>query len=274
MSLTLGSKPLWWCHDRQSVRRLILSTVASTVVLPPPTSQKTDCAHPSAHHCLTRVCEKQDKIKMDILHSRTDCGPKILQTLYVCSVNNTSTVTATLGHQSQQLRLKVSNRYFDAQNIGRVGIKPTPGAPQTAGAEKTTGAKPTTGSRADTTSVAAGLNFLGVTTAGEKAVSLLVLLHAAAARGDAVPRPADFILTREAAIGAVLEWWRVIAAHAAVATARDLTSLRGVARAQKASLDAAFAAAQGLLEQPKVKNVTHPQEARRSSRRGELKKTV
>ena len=181
------------------------------------------------------------------------------------------------------------------QPFTTVGDTPTPGAPDPAVAETTTGAKPDTASRADTTSVAASCNFVGVTTAGDRAVFLLVLLYAAAARGDAVQQPAAFVSTREAAIGAVLESRRVIAAHAADVTARtastssegavgdlreaireaqDLTVLRGVARAQKASLDAAFAAEERLLKRPNVNSVVHRQAAGRSSRRGELHKTV
>jgi len=165
------------------------------------------------------------------------------------------------------------------------GTWSTTGAPPSAGVETTTGAKPTSGTRDDTPSVAAGLTHVDGTTAGDKAVSLLVRLPAAVARGDAVQRPADFILTREAAIGVVVDWRQVVAAHAAAATARsasvgavgdprearraadDLTELRGVARTQKTSLDTAVAASQGLLERPNVKNVTYPQEARPSPRR-------
>jgi len=145
------------------------------------------------------------------------------------------------------------------------GARPTTGAPPTACVETTTGVKPITGTRADTPSVAAGLTHVEVTTAGDKAVSLLLRLPAAVSRRDAVQRPADMTLAREAAMGAVVDWHQVVAAHAAVATARsaavgavgdprearraadDLTELRGVARTQKKSLEAAFAAAQGLL---------------------------
>jgi len=181
------------------------------------------------------------------------------------------------------------------QPFTTVGDTPTPGAQDPAVAEITTGAKPATASRADTTSVAAGCKFVGVTTAGDHAVFLFVRLNAAAARGDVVQQPATFVSTLEAAIGAVLESRRIIAAHAADVTARtastssegavrhpreairaaqDLTVLRGVARAQKASLDAAFVAAERLLERADVNSVVHRQAARRSSRRGELHKTV
>jgi len=122
-----------------------------------------------------------------------------------------------------------------------------------------------------------------------------VLLYAAVPREDAVQQPFAFVWKRKAAIGAVLERRRFIEAHAADVTARtartalagavgdpreelraaqDVTVLRGVARAQKESLDAAFAAAERILERPNVKSVVHCQGARRSSRREELKKTV
>jgi len=131
-----------------------------------------------------------------------------------------------------------------------------------------------------------------VTAAGDKAVGLPVRVHAAAARSDAVQRPADFVLKREAAIGAVVEWRQAVAAHAAMATActasigavgdarekrraaNDLTVLRAIARAQKLSLDAAFSATQGLLERPRVNNVIRTREVGRSLGRVQRKKTV
>ena len=131
-----------------------------------------------------------------------------------------------------------------------------------------------------------------VTAAGDKAVGLPVRVHAAAARGDEMQRPADFVLKREAAIGAVVEWRQVIAAHAAMAAARtasigavgdarearraanDLTVLRAIARAQTLGLDAAFSATQGLPERLNVNNVIRPRQVGRSSGRVQRKKTV
>jgi len=72
------------------------------------------------------VCEKQHKVKKDIVNSRTDCGLKILQRLYPRSANITSTLTATLGYQTRQLRLKVIERNADAHHIGRVCNTPVP----------------------------------------------------------------------------------------------------------------------------------------------------
>jgi len=95
------------------------------VVLSPPTSQKKYCAHPYADHCLTWVCEKQNKVQNDCLNSRTGYGLKLLHRLYLYSVKNTSTLTATLGHQTQQPRLHVSDRNADAHHIGQVCDTPT-----------------------------------------------------------------------------------------------------------------------------------------------------
>jgi len=72
------------------------------------------------------VCENQIVVKMDIVDSRTDWGPRILQRLYVRSVNITSTLTATLGHQTKQVRLKVSGRNADAHHVCRVCTIPVP----------------------------------------------------------------------------------------------------------------------------------------------------
>jgi len=78
------------------------------------------CAHPDTDQCLTWVCEKQNGVLMDSLKSRTDYGLKLLQRLYLHSVENTSTLTATLGHTTQQPRLQVSDRNPDARHICRV----------------------------------------------------------------------------------------------------------------------------------------------------------
>jgi len=61
---------------------------------------------------------------MDSLNSRTDYGLKLLQRLYLHSVKSTSTLTATLGHQTQQPRLQVSDRNPDARHIGRLCATP------------------------------------------------------------------------------------------------------------------------------------------------------
>jgi len=89
-----------------------------------PNKPERYCAHPYTAQCLTWVCEKQNKVQMDSLKSRTHYGLKLLQRLYRHSVKNTSTLTATLGHQIQQPRLQVSDRNPDARHIGRVCTTP------------------------------------------------------------------------------------------------------------------------------------------------------
>jgi len=108
----------------------------------------------------------------------------------------------------------------------------------------------------------------------------------------AVLRPAEFVFAREAAVDAVMAWRRVVAQHAAEAAAggvavsvvadrrgtsgaeEDLCLLRATARAQKVCLDAAFAAAQGLIERPLAADLAHRRPVKRSLRCGEAKKTV
>jgi len=89
-----------------------------------PNKPEKYCGHPYTDQCLTWVCEKQNKVQMDSLNSRADYGLKMLQRLYLHMVKNTSNLTATLGHQTQQPRLKVSDHNPDARHIVRVCTTP------------------------------------------------------------------------------------------------------------------------------------------------------
>ena len=74
-----------------------------------PNNPENYCSHPYTDQFLPWVCEKQIKVQMDSLKSRTDYGLKLLQRLYLHSVKNTSTLTATLAHQTQQPRKSASS---------------------------------------------------------------------------------------------------------------------------------------------------------------------